>query len=188
VVAPGQSARDAERHIRRWLEDFVVGLDLCPFARPLMGSRALRIAIETATGHAALRSAYLEELDFLQRHSEQEVATTLLAFPRALEHFNEFLDFVHEADDLLDRAGLRGHLQLASFHPRYRFAGEAPGAASHFSNRAPYPMLHLLRENMVGRLLADCPAPERIPAGNIERLNDMGRDVLERRWLALFSD
>ena len=180
--------RRAEQHIRRWLEEFVVGLDLCPFARPLLGSQALRIAVRPETGLAAVRKAYLEELDYIQRHSEQEVATTLLAFPRALGDFDEFLDFVHDADDLLDEAGLRGHFQLASFHPRYRFAGEAPGAASHFSNRAPYPLLHLLRENMLGRLLEGYPEPERIPARNIERLNAIGSEALACRWRALFSD
>jgi len=180
--------RRVERQVRRWLHDFVVDLDLCPFARPLLGSPALRIAIRPETGLAAVRHAYLEELDFMQRHEEQEVATTLLVFPQALGDFDEFLDFVHEADQLLDEAGLRGHLQLASFHPQYRFAGEAPDAASHFSNRAPYPLLHLLRENMVGRLLAGYPDAEQIPARNIERLNGMGRAALERRWRALFSD
>lgn len=178
----------AERRIRRWLEAFVVGLELCPFARPLLGSRSLRIAISEATEPAALRRAFLEELDFLQRHDEAEVATTLLAFPDALGDFDDFLDFVHEADVLLDEAGLVGHVQLASFHPRYRFAGEPPDAASHYSNRAPYPVLHLLRENMLGRLLADYPDPARIPARNVERLNGIGRDEMARRWRALFDD
>lgn len=174
--------------MRRWLEDVVVGLDLCPFARPLLGSPALRIAVSADTGRAALRRTYLEELDYIQRHDEQDVATTLLAFSRALGDFEEFLDFVHEADDLLDQAGLRGYFQLASFHPRYRFAGEEADAASHFSNRAPYPVLHLLRESMVERLLAGYPEPEQIPARNIARLNAMDRGELERRWAALLLD
>lgn len=178
----------AERHIRRWLEDFVVGLDLCPFARPLLGSSSLRTAIIENTDVGALRRAYLVELDLLQGSSEEEIATTLLAFPAALGEFDEFLDFVHEAEELLDASGLRGHVQLASFHPRYRFAGESSVAASHFSNRAPYPLLHLLRENMVGRVLTGFPEPERIPARNIERLNCIGSDEMERRWQALFSD
>ena len=177
-----------ERHIRRWLEEFVVGLDLCPFARPLLGSPALRIAINDNTEPDALRRTFLEELDLLQRSSEEEVATTLLAFPVALGEFDEFLDFVHEAEDLLDVSGLRGHVQLAHFHPHYRFAGEPEGAASHFSNRAPYPMLHLLRENMVGRVLEGFPEPEQIPARNIDRLNLIGSEEMARRWQALFSD
>jgi hypothetical protein len=180
--------RAVERHLRRWLEEFVVGLDLCPFARPLLGSPALRIAVCADTEPATLRRAYLEELDCLQRSSEEAVATTLLAFPSALDEFDDFLDFVHEADGILDACGLRGHVQLASFHPRYRFAGEPEDAASHFSNRAPYPLLHLLRENMLDRQLAGFPGPEQIPARNIERLNGIGSAEMARRWHALFSD
>ena len=79
-------------------------------------------------------------------------------------------------------------MQLAHFHPHYRFAGEPEDAASHFSNRAPYPMLHLLRENMVGRVLEGFPEPEQIPARNIDRLNLIGSAEMARRWRALFSD
>jgi hypothetical protein len=154
----------------------------------LLGSPALRIAISGNTEPDALRRTFLEELDLLQRSSEEEVATTLLAFPAALDEFDEFLDFVHVADDLLDASGLGGHVQLASFHPRYLFAGEAEDAASHFSNRAPYPTLHLLRENMVGRVLEGFPEPEQIPTRNIDRLNRIGSEEMARRWQALFSD
>jgi hypothetical protein len=155
---------NAERHVRRWLHDFVVGLNLCPFARPLLGAPNLRIAV----------------------CMEQDVATTLLVFPRALRNFEDYLQFVDEAQDLLIESGLDGIVQLASFHPQYRFAGEAPEAASHFSNRAPYPLIHLLREGMVSRALEDFADPEQIPNRNIEVLSTIGVDELERRWQALF--
>lgn len=177
---------NAEQHLRRWLEEFVVGLDLCPFARPLLESPTLRIAIRQEPDVETLRRAYLEELDLLQGSSEEDLATTLLAFTGALEDFNDFLDFLHEAENLLADAGLEGHVQLASFHPAYQFAGEPPDAASHFSNRAPYPVLHLLRENMMGRVLETYPDPSTIPENNIARLNGLGRDELQRRWSALF--
>ena len=178
----------AERPIRRWLEEFVVGLDLCPFARPLLDSPSLRIAICEYTERAALRRSFLEELNLLQNSNEAAIATTLLAMPCALEKFEDFLDFFYEADDLLHGCGLSGHVQLASFHPRYRFAGELEGTASHYSNRSPYPMLHLLRENMLGRVLAAFPEPEQIPLQNIHRLNMIGDEDMARRWCALFSD
>src|SRR5690606_24099253 len=92
-----------------------------------------------------------------------------------------------EAQDLLARSGFEGIVQLASFHPRYRFAGEAPDAASHYSNRAPYPVIHLLREDMLSRALQDFPDPERIPERNIATLHAIGADELERRWQALFT-
>ena len=176
-----------ERHIRLWLDDFVVGLNLCPFARPLLGGSNLRIAVCTASDKAQLRSAFLQELDLLQRSTEQDIATTLLAFPHALHDFADYLWFLDDAQELLLEAGLEGVVQLASFHPLYRFAGEAPDAASHYSNRAPYPLLHLLREDMLTRALADGADPQQIPDRNIETLNSIGAEELERRWQALFS-
>ena len=177
---------NAERHVRRWLRDFVVGLNLCPFARPLLGAPNLRIAVCEESQMAGLRRVLLQELDLLQSSTEQDVATTLVVFPRALQPFEDYLQFVDEAQDLLVESGLDGIVQLASFHPQYRFAGEAPEAASHFSNRAPYPLIHLLRESMVSRALEDFADPEQIPNRNIEALSAIGVDELERRWQALF--
>lgn len=178
---------DVERHIRRWLDDFVVGLNLCPFARPLLGAENLRIAVCEETDIAAMRRVFLQELDLLQRSTEQDVATTLLGYPLALQNFDDYLDFLEDAQALLIDSGLEGLVQLASFHPDYRFAGEAPDAASHYSNRAPYPVIHLLREDMLTRALEDFPDPERIPGRNVETLTVIGVDELQRRWRALFS-
>lgn len=177
---------EVEGHLQGWLDSFVVGLNLCPFARPLLGAPNLRIAVCEETGIAAMRQAFLRELDLLQRSAEQDVATTLLAYPRALQDFDDYLDFLEDAQALLHDVGLEGLVQLASFHPDYRFAGEAPDAASHYSNRAPYPVIHLLREAMLTRALEDFPDPEGIPGRNIETLTGIGVDELERRWRALF--
>jgi hypothetical protein len=177
-----------ERHIRRWLDEFVVGLNLCPFARPLLGAPSLRIAVCEETDVPALRMTFLQELDLLQRSTEQQIATTLLAFPCALHDFNDYLEFLDDAQELLYESGLEGLVQLASFHPDYCFAGEAPDAASHYSNRAPYPLVHLLREDMMTRVLEEFPEPERIPERNIETLTDIGVDELKRRWRALVAE
>ncbi|MFL3653633.1 MAG: DUF1415 domain-containing protein [Halioglobus sp.] len=177
---------NAELHVRRWLYDFVVGLNLCPFARPLLGAANLRIVICEGSQIVDLRSVLLQELDLLQRNSEQDIATTLVAFPQALRNFEDYLQFFDEAQDLLLESCLDGVVQLASFHPQYRFAGEAPEAASHFSNRAPYPLIHLLREDMISRALEHVDDPSQIPDGNIQTLNTIGVPELERRWQALF--
>jgi hypothetical protein len=187
VSLVAQNTAECERHLRTWLDVFVVGLNLCPFARPLLGAPNLRIAICPASEAAELRNAFLHELDLLQRSVEQEVATSLLAFPNALHDFEDYLWFLDDAEELLQEAGLEGVVQLASFHPQYRFAGEAPNAASHYSNRAPYPLIHLLREDMVTRALEDFAAPERIPERNIEALNALGIDELQNRWRAMFT-
>jgi hypothetical protein len=187
VNAPAEPAdsREVVGRIRSWLEQFVVGLNLCPFARPLLGADSLRIAVCEASDAGGVRLAFLRELDLLQRSEESEIATTLLAFPAALEAFGDYLDFLEEAQQLVAAAGLEGVVQLASFHPHYQFAGEAPGAASHYSNRSPYPLLHLLREEMLSRVLADDADPEAIPARNVATLEGIGVAELARRWREL---
>ena len=181
---PGEAAAAA---IQCWLEEFVVGLNLCPFARPLLGEDSLRIALCESEAPADLRPAFLQELDLLQRTSEEEVATILLAFPAALQDFEQYLAFLDQCQELVHCAGLEGLVQLASFHPHYLFADEAAEAASHYSNRSPYPMIHLLREDMLSRVLGDDADAELIPARNIETLQGIGVAELALRWQALFD-
>ena len=176
-----------EKHVRAWLEAFVVGLNLCPFARPFVNegsslASTLRISICKEHQPEALHRVFLEELNIIQGCSEREVATTLLVFPEALSSFEEYLDFFGDAQELLVQAGLEGLFQLASFHPEYEFEGEEPGAASHFSNRAPYPIIHLLREDMMERVLQDFPNPEKIPGDNIKTLDSLGSEAVRALW------
>jgi hypothetical protein len=176
-----------EADIRTWLASIVVGLNLCPYARPLLGADSLRITICMENRRGPMRRSFLAELDLLQRSSEAEIATTLQAFPAALGKFTDYLDFLAEAQTLLAEAGLEGVVQLASFHPHYQFAGEARDAAGNYSNRSPYPLIHLLRENMLTRVLADGTDPSAIPARNIATLDAIGAAELERRWGLLFG-
>lgn len=182
VVAPAA----ARAHIQAWLAEFVVGLNLCPFARPLLSAQNLRIEICNLTDTRELLEAFLLELDLLQRSTEAEIATTLLVFPMALADFHDYLDFLADAQALLAEAGLEGVLQLASFHPDYQFAQEPAAAPSHYSNRSPYPVIHLLREDMLSRVLADGADPDEIPLRNIATLDAIGTGELERRWCQLF--
>ena len=181
------TVKSAERRTRAWLESFVVGLDLCPFARPLLHADNLRIATSAATGPEDIREVFLRELDLLQRSTEQEIATTLVVYPLALTAFDDYLDFLDEAQALVLAAGLDDMVQLASFHPDYRFAGEDDDGPGNFSNRAPYPIIHLLRENMLTRVLADFPEPEQIPLQNVRRLEALGTESLKRAWQQLFE-
>lgn len=176
-----------EREIRSWLDAFVIGLDLCPFARPLQHSDSLRISISDAQSASDLHSTFLAELDLLQTCSESEVATTLLVFPNTLCVFDDFLDFLDEAQSLVQAAGLEGLVQLASFHPHYQFEGTQAEDPENYSNRSPYPILHLLREDMLTRSLADFPQPELIPKRNIATLEDIGERALRSRWQKLFE-
>ncbi|MEH6567981.1 MAG: DUF1415 domain-containing protein [Halioglobus sp.] len=174
-----------EQHIRSWLESFVVGLNLCPFAAGVLDSPELRITVSNAQAADDVRMEFLRELEVLVRSSEEEVATLLLVFPDALGEFEDYLDFLDEAQALVVAAGLDGLVQLASFHPRYQFEGEEPESPSNYSNRSPYPVLHLLRENMLTRVLEGFPEPELIPKRNIRTLNDLGLPAVEQRWRAL---
>ena len=172
---------------RRWLEDWVVGLNLCPFAAPLLGDEALRIAVSQAVTEDDWRRDWLLELDLLQRSDETAVATTLLVFPHGPGSFDDYLDLLAAAQADLEAAGLLGIIQLASFHPRYRFAGEPVDSASHYSNRSPFPTLHLLRETILSRVLSGYPDPAAIPARNVARLVALGADEVRARWLEQFG-
>jgi len=149
----------------------------------------LRIAVceadDSEAGLLLMQEQLLEELDRLQSSSAEEIATTLLAFTGGMARFDDYLDFLDQANALLEAAGLEGVIQLASFHPDYQFAGEPPAAASHYSNRSPLPVIHLLREDMLERALAAWPEPEKIPQANIARLNDIGREELAARLARL---
>lgn len=181
-----------EKQVRAWLAECVVGLNLCPFAKPFVfpgqsGVDRLCITLCLDQEPEALRNAFLQELDFLQSSSEQQVATSLLVFPTALQSFDDYLDYFEDAQSLLSQAGLEGLFQLASFHPDYQFAGESAEAAGNFSNRAPYPIIHFLREDMMERVLQDFPNPENIPDQNIATLEGIGAAELKHRWEKLFD-
>ena len=182
MVNPAQ----AEAITRRWLAEFVVGLNLCPFARPLLDSRQLRIAVCAEEAISALQHCVLAELDRIQCASEEDIATSLVVFTGGLSDFDDYLDFLALCQQWLEESGLEGLVQLASFHPDYRFEGESSHSPGQFSNRSPYPTLHLIREDMLERVLVDFPDPEAIPGRNIAKLEDLGLEELERRWQAMF--
>lgn len=174
-----------ERKTRAWLQEFVVGLNLCPFARPVVMSKALRITVSLSAEEEVVAKALLDEIVLIQNVAEEVVATTLVVFPNALTQFDAYLGFLNGAEQLLEEMNLAGVLQLASFHPNYQFAAEAIDATSHFTNRAPFPMIHLLREDMVTRALDVFPDPEQIPARNIQTLEDLGLERIQEILSAL---
>lgn len=177
-----------EKHIRAWLQSFIVELNLCPFARPLIADPALRISVCDASNLEQLHYAFLSELDLIQQSSEGEIATSLLVVPNTLQRFEDYLDFLGDAEAMLEELGLDGTIQLASFHPQYLFDGEDKNSASHFSNRSPYPLIHFLREEMVASALQNYANPEKIPTRNIKTLQTIGRDTIERRWQLILGN
>jgi hypothetical protein len=166
----------AVAHTRAWLERAVIGLNLCPFARAPFAKGRVRIVRTDAADASSLLSCLEDELRRLGRSAADELETTLLVHPHALTDFAEYNDFLDEADGALAALGLEGELQVASFHPDYRFAGSAPDDIANATNRSPYPMLHLLRESSIDAAVDSIPDTESIYAANIETMRRLGED------------
>ena len=161
---------------RRWLERAVIGLNLCPFAKAVVAKQQVRFVLSDATTPEALLAELGEELLRLRDTPAEQVDTTLLIHPQVLNDFLDYNDFLDDADALLEALALDGVLQVASFHPDYQFAGSAPDDVENFTNRAPYPILHLLREDSVARAVSAFPDPDAIVERNIETLRTIGSD------------
>ena len=165
--------------VERWLESMVIGLDLCPFAARAKRNNSIRYVESPAITELELLDELQQELDRLIQHPEIE--TTLLIHPNVLQDFMAFNDFLDSVDALLSARKLNGVFQVASFHPDYRFAGESHDAASNYTNRAPFPVLHLLREESVAAAVAAHPDAEQIPANNIATLESLGLAAIRQR-------
>ena len=175
----------AAHRTRRWLEHAVVGLNLCPFAKSVMVKGQVHYALTPATGWNELLAALEEEVDALLACTPAERDTTLLIAPQAMPDFFEFNGFMGEAERLLARRGLEGALQLAHFHPQFEFAGTDPDDIGHFTNRAPYPILHLLRADSIARAVRAFPDASAIYDANIATLRRMGPagwEQLSKEW------
>jgi uncharacterized protein len=160
--------RAAADATRRWVEGVVIGLNLCPFARRVSDAGRVRYSVTPAANPGGLLAALGMELLALAAAPRAEVETTLLIHPRALPAFLDYNEFLPEADRLVRDLGLRGVIQVAGFHPHYRFAGTPTDAAENYTNRSPHPMLHLLREERVTEVAGDPVAMAAIPRRKIE--------------------
>ncbi len=173
--------------VRAWIKRFVVDLNLCPFARPVVSSDVLRIVACESASPEGIATLLVTELHLLSQSEESDIITSVLVFPEGLEDFYAYLRFLDDAQTVLEQMGLDGEIQLASFHPDYRFEGEPMDAVGHFTNRAPYPLIHMLRETMVTTALETYPNPERIPERNIQTLERLGLAGIERLLHSLDS-
>ncbi len=161
-----------------WLDRVVIGLGLCPFAKAVQVKRQIRYRVCEATQPSDLLAVLDEELRALAGEDPERVDTTLLIHPNALGSFLDYNDFLTEADGTLNALMLDGELQIASFHPDYCFAGAAADDPANFTNRSPYPMLHLLREASVSRAVAAFPDPSAIFERNIATLRGLSPEHL----------
>ena len=170
------STDDYTQATRWWLETIVIGMELCPFARRELDSERVRFAVSGADSDVLLLQALESELQLL--FGDDSIGTTLLIHPQALTNFDEFNQFLDLADGLLVQMNLEGVLQIASFHPDYQFANTQPDDAENYTNRAPFPTLHILREASLAQAIARYPDVEQIPGRNIKKMNALGIEQL----------
>jgi hypothetical protein len=161
---------------RKWVEEVVVGYNLCPFAKRELVRNRVRFVVSEAETEDELLQALHSELQRLE--DEPEIETTLLIHPGVLQDFGPYNEFLDAADGLLAYLEMEGVYQIASFHPDYQFAGTEPDAAENYTNRSPFPMLHLLREASLEAAIDSYPDVDGIPQRNIELMNELGSEKM----------
>jgi hypothetical protein len=164
------------------LEVSVIGLNLCPFAESVYRGDRVRFRVSEQRTAAALLQDLRDELTRLNEADTQVCETTLLVHPWVLGDFTEYNDFLEVCDATLVELDLEGELQIASFHPQYQFSGTRPDDIENYTNRSPYPMLHLLREASIEQALSAVPDPDEIYRRNIRTLRGLGHEGWQRLW------
>lgn len=167
---------------KRWVEHFVIALNLCPFAAVPFRKDQIRFVLEESRDPNDLMKTFLQELNYLYQVDPAKTETTLIIHPHVLEDFLDYNDFIGFLDELLEEAGLIGVFQVASFHPDYRFEGVAVDDPANYTNRSPYPMLHLIREESISKAVANYPNPDQIPETNMKKLREMGAEKVRHFW------
>lgn len=160
-----------------WLERVVFGLNFCPFARPVFEQGKIHFQVSDAQSHECCLEDLMVEAERLDKQSELE--TTLLIYENSLQDFDDFLDLLEIANDLMSAQGYDGEYQLANFHPDYCFAECDQNDPANYTNRSPYPMLHLIREKSIEQALANYKNPEMIPEINVQRARELGLEKMQ---------
>ena len=160
-----------------WLNEIVIGLNICPFAKKEFVNNTIHYHLsETEQVKTALHE-FIEQCRYLQSHDELE--TTLIIYGDGFRGFDRYLDLVDYANDLLVESGFEGIFQIASMHPEYCFDGEDYDDASNFTNRSPYPIIHIIRETSMSRVLSVYNEPEKIPENNIKLTQEKGTNYFQ---------
>ena len=170
---------------RAWVERAVIGLNLCPFAKAPQVKGLVRYVQSEASDPAGLLTDLMNELQRLAKAPPERLETTLLVHPKVFTDFADFNDFIGVAEDAVTDLGLEGVIQVASFHPDYRFEGTAADDITNATNRSPHPTLHLIREDSIDRAVAAFPEAETIYEANMatmERLGHKGWEALAEGW------
>ena len=164
---------------RAWLETIVIGLNLCPFAKAVHVKNQIRFVVSCAHNSDALLDDLERELQLLAKADPEQIDTTLLIHPDVLAAFFDYNDFLDLCDSVVEELKLDGILQVASFHPQYQFADTEIDDVANFTNRSPYPTLHLLREDSVTRAVETFPDVDAIYEKNIATMRRLGKQKIE---------
>ncbi|HEY1090096.1 MAG TPA: DUF1415 domain-containing protein [Burkholderiaceae bacterium] len=168
------NVEQVQAETQAWLEKAVIGLNLCPFAKSVHVNQRLRYVVSAATTPEDLLKELAHELLALNRADPDEIETTLIIHPLVLTDFLDFNDFLGAADALVEELELDGELQLASFHPDYQFAGTELDDIGNYTNRSPYPTLHILRETSIEKAVIAMPDTDAIYENNLRTLEGLG--------------
>lgn len=164
---------------KNWIEKMVINLNLCPFAKLPFQTDKIRYVVVEETNLSKLVEVLMLEMRRLVVTNAKEIETTLIIHPYLLIDFYDYNDFLAVADEVLHQELLEGIIQIASFHPQYQFADTSKDAVENYTNRSPYPMLHLLREASLEKVLEHYPNPELIPERNVTHLKHLGLDKIK---------
>ncbi len=173
--------------VNTWLDDVVIGLNLCPFAAKPQRQQQIHLEVCNANTDAGLLEHLQNALLDLEKLQNNERETTVLIIANHLNDFDDYNQFLDYADALLEQEGWHGIFQIASFHPQYQFADTQPEDAENLTNRAPFPLLHLIREESLQDALAKYPNPENIPEDNIRCMQNLNEAEKKQLFPFLFT-
>jgi hypothetical protein len=167
-----------EAKIWHWIDNFIIQENICPFAKKERELASIQLLCYSASSALKTCDVLLEQAD--KMHEDASIETSILIAKEHLDDFDEYLFHLEEANLALAQNGYEGEFQLASFHPEYLFEGEAEDSLSHYSNRAPYPCFHIIREESISKALKSFANPENIPKRNIEHCEQLGKEYFEK--------
>ncbi|MEO9946119.1 MAG: DUF1415 domain-containing protein [Paraglaciecola sp.] len=165
--------------VKKWINDVIIGLNFCPFAKKEVVRDTIRYCVSDAVYENKALDTVINELSTLDNLSE--IQTTLIIFSCGFSDFDKYLDLVDGANEFIERGGYRGLYQIATFHPDYCFDDEKSNDAANYTNRSPYPILHLLREASLEQVLKNYPNPENIPDNNITKARELGVNYFKKQ-------
>ncbi len=165
------------RQTKKWIMDVVIGCNFCPFASKVMRDKKVHFRIEASETLSVCLEAFVQECERLNQ--DETIETTIIILPKSFQQFANYLNFVSLVERLLKKHRYEGIYQVASFHPDYCFAGDAPNSASNFTNRSPYPMLHILREDSVEQAIKQYPNASHIPLRNVNFAKEKGEAYMK---------